>query len=104
MRSHFRLPVTLLSAATAACFTLAACTGETEADTELSTGEQDTVGVNAPGLQTVPEDNGAKSAATDQPTLGAGSVEAELGSPVAEPGMDQPHSTTVRANQGAANE
>jgi len=104
MRPYFKLPVTLLGTATAACFTLAACTGETEPDTELSTGEQETIGIEAPGLQTIPEDNGAKSAETDQPRIGADSVEAELGSPVAEPAVDQPTLPTVRGNQGAANE
>ncbi len=104
MRPPFKLPITLMSVATAACFALAACTGEMEADSELAPEETETVGVEAPGMQTVPEGNGAKSAETDQPTLGAGAVDAELGSPVAEPGLDQPGNNTVRANQGAANE
>jgi len=87
-----------------AALALGACTSETEADTEIAPEETDTVGIEAPGLQTVPGDNGPKSAGTDQPTLGADSVSGDLGSPVAEPGMDIEGSETVRGNQGAANE
>ncbi|MGB3710101.1 MAG: hypothetical protein WA985_00265 [Erythrobacter sp.] len=104
MRDFFKLPIMVLSAATAASFTLAACTGETTADTEIATEDTENVGIEAPGLQTQPDSNGAKSAETDQPTLGADSVSGDLGSPVAEPGLDQPGTSTVRGNQGAANE
>jgi len=104
MRTITKLPTSLASGIALACFALSACTGETEADTEIVSEETETVGIEAPGLQTIPEDNGGKSADSDQPRIGAGSVSAELGSPVAEPGQPIEGDQAVRGNQGAANE
>ena len=90
--------------AIAASLMLVACTGDVEPDSELAVDDSEAVSIDAPGLRVEPDSNGAKSAVTDQPTLGAGSVAGDLGSPVAEPAVPISGDTSVRANQGAANE
>ena len=84
--------------AIAACLTLGACQTEAE-PTELPLSQQEAVDAEAPGVGLSENGDAAYSADTDQPTIGEGSVDGEIGSPVAEPGQPITGDADLPANR-----